>query len=127
VNTTRFPDEVAEIASSLELETGMPHSRGDVLGAIIRRFAIRQRQIDAEFAALMEQVRQRCVLSGKAVQLATPSGPRVGVVDGLSAAGELILLGPNGREHLIQADEIRILSQSAQISVSPTLKEAPMP
>ena len=98
-----------------------------MLGAIIRRFAIRQRQIDAEFAALMEQVRQRCVLSGKTVQLATPRGPRVGVVDGLSAAGELILLGPNGREHLIQADEIRILSQSAQNSISPTLNEAPMP
>jgi biotin-(acetyl-CoA carboxylase) ligase len=109
------------------LETGMPHSRGDVLGAIIRRFAIRQRQIDAEFAALMDQVRQRCALSGKTVQLVTSSGPRVGVVDGLSQAGELILLGPNGREHLIQADEIRILSQSAQNSVSPSLNELPTP
>jgi biotin-(acetyl-CoA carboxylase) ligase len=109
------------------LETGMPHSRGDVLGAIIRRFAIRQRQINAEFAALMDQVRQRCVLTGKTVQLATPSGPRCGVVDGLSAAGELILRGPNGRENLIQADEIRILSQSTQNPVSLTLNEAPMP
>jgi biotin-(acetyl-CoA carboxylase) ligase len=98
-----------------------------VLGAIIRRFAIRQRQINTEFAALMEQVRQRCVLSGKAVQLTTPSGPRVGVVDSLSPAGELILRGPNGRENLIQADEIRILSQSTQNPVSPTLNEAPMP
>jgi biotin-(acetyl-CoA carboxylase) ligase len=75
----------------------------------------------------MDQVRQRCVLTGKTVQLATPSGPRVGVVDGLSAAGELILFSPNGRENLIQADEIRTLSQSAQNPVSPTLNEAPMP
>jgi BirA family biotin operon repressor/biotin-[acetyl-CoA-carboxylase] ligase len=126
VNTTRFPDEVAAIASSLELETGMPHSRGDVLGAIIRRFAIRARQINVEFSALMDQVRQRCVLSGKTVQLVTSAGPRVGVVDGLSSAGELILRGPNGPELLIQADEIRIVSPTEQNSVSSSLVNLPL-
>jgi biotin-(acetyl-CoA carboxylase) ligase len=127
VNTTCFPDEVSQIASSLAMETGITHSRGNVLGAIIRRFAIRARQIDEEFAALMDQVRQRCVLSGQTVQLSTSSGPRVGVVDGLSPAGELILRGPQGPELLIQADEIRILSPSAQNFVLPTLTESPTP
>jgi BirA family biotin operon repressor/biotin-[acetyl-CoA-carboxylase] ligase len=127
VNTTCFPDEVSQIASSLAMETCITHSRGDVLGAIIRRFAIRARQIDKEFAALMDQVRQRCVLTGQTVQLSTSSGPRVGVVDGLSPAGELILRGPQGTELLIQADEIRILSPSAQNFVSPTLTESPTP
>lgn len=127
VNSTRFSDEISEIASSLAMETGTTHSRGDVLGAIIRRVAIRAPQIDAEFCALMDQVRQRCVLTGKPVQLSTSSGLRVGVVDGLSNAGELILRGLKGPEHLIQADEIRILSQSAQNFVSPTLKNPPTP
>jgi BirA family biotin operon repressor/biotin-[acetyl-CoA-carboxylase] ligase len=126
VNTTSFPDEVADIASSLAMEIGITHSRGDVLGAIVRRFAIRARQIDAEFSALMDQVRQRCVLSGKTVQLITPAGLRVGLVDGLSSAGELIFRGSNGLEHLIQADEIRIVSSSEQNSVSPPLTESPL-
>ncbi|MEY5019547.1 MAG: hypothetical protein RLZ22_635 [Verrucomicrobiota bacterium] len=126
VNTTRFPDEVADIASSLAMETGVIHSRGEVLAAIIRRFAIRAQQIDADFSALMDQVRQRCVLSGKTVQLVTPAGPRVGLVDGLSHAGELIFRSSSGTEHLIQADEIRIVSSSEQNSISLPLTESPL-
>ncbi|MEN9535956.1 MAG: hypothetical protein RIR37_1229 [Verrucomicrobiota bacterium] len=94
--------------------------------AIIRRFAIRAQQIDADFSALMDQVRQRCVLSGKTVQLVTPAGPRVGLVDGLSHAGELIFRSSSGTEHLIQADEIRIVSSSEQNSISLPLTESPL-
>ena len=118
------PDEVADIASSLAMETGITHSRGEVLAAIIRRFAIRAQQIDADFSALMDQVRQRCVLSGKTVQLVTPAGPRVGVVDGLSHAGELIFRRASGTEHLIQADEIRIVSSSEQNPILLPLTES---
>lgn len=109
VNTREFPHEVTDIATSLRLETGREISRGEVLGAIVRRFAIRQRQIGADFHPMLESVRQRCVLSGHLVSLTTSAGPKRGIVEGIAPGGELMLRGDAGLEHLIQADEVRIL------------------
>ena len=109
VNTTCFPPEVADIATSLQLETAQAFSRADVLGAIIRKFALRRRQISEEFEELLSAVRLRCVLTGKRVSLTTASGPRIGIVEGIAAGGELLLRSEHGLERLIQADEVRLL------------------
>lgn len=109
VNTTAFPAEVAEIATSLHIEADQTLSRAEVLGAIIRRFALRHLQIGADFNALLDSIRQRCVLSGHQVSLTTSSGPRQGIVDGIAPGGELLLRTPTGLERLIQADEVRII------------------
>jgi len=45
VNTTQLPKEVADIATSLKIETGTTLSIPDVLAAIIRRFAVHHSQI----------------------------------------------------------------------------------
>src|SRR6478752_10697504 len=58
VNTLEFPPEVAEIATSLRIETGRVFSRAEVLGEIIRKFAGRRRQIGDDFEALISAVRQ---------------------------------------------------------------------
>ena len=109
VNTTCFPPEVADIATSLRLETSQAFSRADVLGAIIRKFALRRRQISEDFEELLSAVRLRCVLTGKRVSLTTASGPRIGIVEGIAAGGELLLRSEHGLERLIQADEVRLL------------------
>lgn len=104
-----FPAEVAEIATSLALETSADINRAEVLGAVIRRFALRQRQIGGEFDLLLASVREHCVLTGRRVSLLTSSGPKEGVVEGIAPGGELILRTAGGLENLIQADEVRIL------------------
>lgn len=109
VNTTGFPPEVAEIATSLRIETARVFSRAEVLGEIIRRFAGRRRQIGNDFDGLLSAVRLRCVLTGKRVTLTTASGPRAGTVEGIAAGGELLLRTETGLERLIQADEVRLL------------------
>lgn len=109
VRTESFPPEVAGIATSLRLETGLEIPRHDVLAAIIRRFALRHTQIGSEFNAAMEPVRQRCVLTGHRVSLLTANGARQGIVEGIAPGGELILRSDVGLEHLIQADEVRII------------------
>ena len=109
VNTTGFPPEVSEIATSLQLETAQVFSRAEVLGAIIRKFAGRRRQISHDFEELLSAVRLRCVLTGKRVSLTTASGPRIGIVEGIAAGGELLLRSEHGLERLIQADEVRLL------------------
>lgn len=109
VNSTRFPAEVAEIATSLRMESARNFSRADVLAAIVRKFASRSRQIDHEFGELLSAVRQRCVLTGNRVSLTTSSGLRTGVIEGIADGGELLLRTEAGLERLIQADEVRLL------------------
>jgi len=109
VNSSAFPPEVAEIATSLRIETSLQHPRHEVLAAIIRNFARRSREIGPDFDQLLDSVRQRCVLSGHRVSLTTSSGPRQGVIEGIAPGGELLLRTETGLERLIQADEVRIL------------------
>lgn len=109
VNSTGFPPEVADIATSLQIETSMQHPPADVLAAIIRKFARHSREIGADFDHLLDSVRQRCVLTGHRVSLGSSSGPRQGVVEGIAPGGELLLSTECGVERLLQADEVRIL------------------
>jgi BirA family biotin operon repressor/biotin-[acetyl-CoA-carboxylase] ligase len=109
VNSTVFPAEVAEIATSLRLETGINHRRQEVLAAIIRSFARNSRQIGSDFDQLLDSIRERCVLTGKRVSLGTSSGPRQGIVEGIAPGGELLLRTETDLERLMQADEVRIL------------------
>jgi BirA family biotin operon repressor/biotin-[acetyl-CoA-carboxylase] ligase len=109
VNSTAFPEEVAEIATSLCLETGMEHLRPEVLSALIRSFARRSRQIGGDFEHLLDPIRERCVLTGQLVSLGTSSGPRQGRVEGIAPGGELLLRTETELERLLQADEVRIL------------------
>ncbi len=109
VNTTRFPDAVADIATSLRIESGRNLPRHEVLAALIRRFAVRRGQIGSGFDTLLDGVRQRCVLTGRDVRLSTPLGPRSGRVEGIGPGGELLLRDGGTLEALIQADEVRLL------------------
>lgn len=111
INTTEFPPEVSEIATSLRLETSQAFSRAEVLGTVIRRFARRRHQISGDFEELLSAVRLRCVLTGKRVSLTTASGPRIGIIEGIAAGGELMLRSEHGLERLIQADEVRLLPE----------------
>ncbi|MDP3850386.1 MAG: biotin--[acetyl-CoA-carboxylase] ligase [Luteolibacter sp.] len=109
VNPTVFPDEIAEIATSLRIETSLKHPRGAVLAAILRGFALRSREIADDFDDLLASVRQRCVLTGHLISLSSSSGRRQGVCEGIAPGGELLLRSEAGLERLLQADEVRIL------------------
>ena len=109
VNTSTFPPEIADIATSLRIATGRDLPCAEVLDRIIRRFASRRGQIGAEFEAVLGAVRRRCVLTGKHVSLTTGNASRQGLVEGIGPGGELWLRTSEGLESLLQADEIRIL------------------
>jgi BirA family biotin operon repressor/biotin-[acetyl-CoA-carboxylase] ligase len=113
INTRSFPTDVAGIATSLQMETGTALRRHEVLAAIIRRFAFRQTQIGADFGDVIQGVGQRCVLTGHRVSLLTSGGPKHGLVEGIASGGELMLRTADRLEHLIQADEVRILGGCA--------------
>jgi len=109
VHTTEFPAEIADSATSLQLALGRAPGRERVLEAAIRRFAVRHTRIGGDFPLLVEAINQRCVLNGARVVLITASGPKSGVVRGISPNGELLLETSSGTEALIQADEVRMV------------------
>lgn len=110
VHSTAFAPEIADIATSLRLALGSSPGRDQVLEAVVRRVALRHGRIGADFPQLIDSVKERCVLTGSTVVLTTPSGPKGGVVEGISPTGALLLNSGNGTEALIQADEVRIVS-----------------
>jgi BirA family biotin operon repressor/biotin-[acetyl-CoA-carboxylase] ligase len=109
VNTSTFPREVADIATSLRIATTRDHPRSEVLGAIIHRFALRRTQLGTDFHELLDAVRQRCVLTGQRVSLTSGNVSRHGLIEGIGPGGELLLRTASGLECLIQADEIRLI------------------
>lgn len=109
VNSTNFPAEVSEIATSLRIETGTDFQLSEVLTEIIRRFAGNSRQIGGDFELVLDAIRQRCLLTGHNVSLITPNGPHQGKVVGIAPGGELLLRTEYALEHVLQADEVRIL------------------
>lgn len=109
VNAREFPAGLAGTATSLALETGMRIGLPGVLGDILRQLARRRLQIGAEFHEVLEGVRQRCVLAGRAVSLVTASGRLEGTVEGIAPGGELLLRTATGVQRLLQADEVRLV------------------
>ncbi len=114
VNATQFPPEVSEIATSLRLQSSQPFSDAEVMGEVIRKFAERRLQIGDDFGELISALRRHCILTGKRVALNTSNGRKIGTVEGISASGELILRTEAGLEHLIQADDVRLLPSDSK-------------
>lgn len=109
VNTQIFPEEVASIATSMQIELGKKVALSDVLAAVVSQFAMHCTQINEGFETLIDRVRQRCVLSGHYVSYMTAGGQQQGWCEGIASGGELTIRGEEGLRHLLQADEIRIL------------------
>jgi len=109
VNSSSFPPELTEIATSLELAAGQAQDRAHVLTSVLNHFGMRRQQLAAGFDELLDGVRLRCVLSGHAVSLITASGTRHGTIEGIGPGGELLLRTPTGLERIIQADEVRLV------------------
>lgn len=109
IGTRRFPTEVRDLATSLDLATGRRHPRAEVLSALIGRLARRRHQIGSDFDQVLDAVRQRCVLRGHRVSFLVGNQAHVGTVENIAPGGELLVRGAQGVEKFLQADEIRIL------------------
>jgi len=108
VNTTRFPAELAERATSLRLarQEGQPLDRGEVLAAVLAAFEPAYERFcalgpPAAVAAWNEQadrdLRCRVRLGDREVE---------GVTDGVSADGALRLRADDGTLHLVVSGEV---------------------
>ena len=111
VNQSKFPEDVADIATSLRIVTGREQSRESLLnalhGAVLRHADALMRDgkapVLAAFAAASSYVR------GKRVMVEAAEGLLVGTTDGLDEQGFLRLKRDDGTHTLIVAGGVRPL------------------
>lgn len=111
VNATEFPEALADVATSMQLAAAREIALPEALGGVTRHFALRSRQIGADFPELIGAIRERCVLRGQRVSLLTAGGALHGMVEDIADGGELLLRSHDRLHRILQADEVRILDR----------------
>lgn len=96
-------------ATSLLIEDGRRWEAAEVLDLLLPRLAGRSESIGDGFEGILQEIRSRCVLSGRRVKLRTSRGERTGEVSGIGARGELLLRTADGVVPVIQAEEVRLI------------------
>ncbi|MBG7608360.1 MAG: biotin--[acetyl-CoA-carboxylase] ligase [Verrucomicrobia bacterium] len=109
INSMDFPGELT--ATSLAIESGQEVERPAVLLEVVKRLSIHADRIDQSFENTMDGVRQRCWLTGKLVRFTCSGVGKTGLVKGLGSGGELLVEIGGKLERIVQADEVRILSE----------------
>jgi len=112
VGVREFPDELRKIATSVWLESGREIVRDELLEEVVKRTVHQVAGIEGEFSELLDAWRQRCALTGKWVSCLIAEQPFVGIVRGVSDAGELMLEIDGELRALLQADQIRVIANS---------------
>ncbi len=109
--TGEFPRDIADIATSLAIETDRQISRTGVLARVVN--AIEDNYIDLRdngFAGLRKKLLERSALIGKMIRVKTPEGVVDGVATNIDLTGALLLRRESGAtERIIAGDVTRIL------------------
>lgn len=85
-----FPEELREIASTIEAETGVAVSRAQLVAEIIRELDFLSEEWQIETQKYLEQYRKDCITIGKEVRVLSPEGERAATA--LSVEGDFSLL-----------------------------------
>ncbi|BCX46234.1 biotin--[acetyl-CoA-carboxylase] ligase [Haloferula helveola] len=108
VGTREFPEDISNTATSLWLADRVDRTREEVLEILLPPLAAWSARIGRDFGELLGSLRERCVLTGRAVTLDTAAGSESGVVRGIGDHGELLLESSDGIRPILQADQVRI-------------------
>lgn len=109
VNHASLPPDLAQIATSLRLQSGRPHSREELLCAVaggVDRM-VDLLETDGSKPVLALFTAQSSYARGRRVQVDLPGKPITGTTAGLTADGYLLLDGDDGRRHTILAGGVR--------------------
>ncbi len=110
VNVREFPENLKHPATSLLQETGKKIAREEVIASCLNHVLARAEQIGSGFSEMIQVWNTRCALRGRSVSLTVGQEVCQGLVEGLSASGELLLRTPEGLQRILQADELRPLN-----------------
>lgn len=105
-----FSPEVAELATSLEMELGRPVSRAELAAALLEELDdMYQALLSGDLSAYLEAYRRDCVNLGRQVQLITPDGDRE-TAQALDVDREfgLVVRDAAGRRRTVRSGEVSV-------------------
>lgn len=109
VNVVDFPEDIADTATSLLRETGQVMDGRILLEQLALAIRSHAARAETDFPDLLDQLRERCALSGKRVSLWLGSEALMATVVGIGDHGELLVEREGRTEALMQADQIRLI------------------
>jgi BirA family biotin operon repressor/biotin-[acetyl-CoA-carboxylase] ligase len=103
----QFPDDIADIATSVAIETGREVSRTGVLARVVGAIEANYVELrDSGFGGLREKLLLRSALMGKMTRVKTPEGLIEGVAADIDSTGALLLRTENGSTERLIAGEV---------------------
>ena len=101
------PDELSKKVIALSDVAASEIRRIDVLVAILQQLAVRLDRLGSGTEGLSEEWRQRCLLTGRTVEIELPSRRLTGICRGIDADGALLLETPTGPERCLSGVVVR--------------------
>lgn len=110
VNGRDVPPELDGIATSLARESGVAYSRPRILAALLTAFEEEYRHWleGPDLERFLPYLERHSALRGRTVTVEGLAGPLVGRVEGISAEGELLLLGADGEATTVRSGDVGI-------------------
>lgn len=110
VNTSKFPEELKDTATSLYLESGIVSDREILVEAIVEYFdeACRQFLKTQDLSFLKEAYNDMLVNVGREVRVLEPGNEYTAYAQGINASGELLVRTKEGEERRIYAGEVSV-------------------
>ncbi len=103
-----FPPEIADVATSITLQTGKEPDRNALAAELIRAISRLSDGLLREREAWMIRYRARCITLGKPVRVLWPGGAREAVAVGLNDAAALEVEYPDGSRATVSSGEVSV-------------------
>ena len=114
VNVEEFPDELADVATSLSLAAGRRFVRAEIAAAILQELDSDYARITrGEFTALAEEWEQQCITLGRRVRIHIGDRALAGRAESLDSDGALLLRTDYGHLERIVGGDVTIEDQRA--------------
>ena len=103
-----FPPEIADIATSVAIQTGADPDRNALAAELIRTLSKLSGELLTDHATWMERYRDRCVTIGKQVQVLWPNEVREAVALGLNDYAALEVEYADGTRATVSSGEVSV-------------------
>ena len=110
VNTSKFPEELKDTATSLYLERGRIFDREAMVESVVEHFDKEYRQFlkQQDLSFLREAYNRMLVNVGREVRVLEPGNEYIAYAQGINSEGELLVRTREGEEKCIYAGEVSV-------------------
>ncbi len=110
INVESFPEEIAQTATSLYLETGKKQNRAELIAAVLDSFEkYYECFLQTEDLSLLKEAYDEMLINrGKTVRVLEPGHEYTGVAEGINELGELLVRREDGTLEQVFAGEVSV-------------------